>query len=104
MVFPIKSQKDSSGKIILDGNVLLGNISCVSKARLGAYITKLSREEMNAIDGIIALSLGILHHYKTLQHINLDQKQHLNKLQEQNALLQATIVDLQKNDTICKSM
>lgn len=32
IVVPIAEKKDSSGKLILDGNVLLGNITCVSKA------------------------------------------------------------------------
>ena len=34
IVVPIAEKKDSSGKLIIDGNVLLGNITCVSKARL----------------------------------------------------------------------
>lgn len=42
IVVPIADKTDSSGKVILDGNVLLGNITCVSKARLGNYITDLS--------------------------------------------------------------
>ena len=41
IVVPITAQTDTSGKLILDGNVLLGNITCVSKARLGDYITDL---------------------------------------------------------------
>lgn len=34
IVVPIAEKKDSSGKLIIDGNVLPGNITCVSKARL----------------------------------------------------------------------
>ena len=44
IVVPIAEKKDSSGKLILDGNVLLGNITCVSKARLGDYITDLTAD------------------------------------------------------------
>ena len=44
VVVPITPKQDSSGKIVLDGNVLLGNITCISKARLGSYITKLTKE------------------------------------------------------------
>ena len=36
--------------VILDGQVNLSNIQTVSKARLGNYITKLSKEDMNNID------------------------------------------------------
>lgn len=38
IVVPITDKLDDKGNIILDGNVLLGNIVCVSKARLGDYI------------------------------------------------------------------
>ena len=42
IVVPIAEKKDSSGKLILDGNVLLSNIIRGSKARLSDYITDLS--------------------------------------------------------------
>lgn len=66
VVVPIETQVDSSGKIILDGNALLGNITCVNKARLGDRITTLSNKDMKTIDQAIAMSLGILHYYEVL--------------------------------------
>lgn len=99
VVFPVETQKDLSGKVILDGNVLLGNITCVSKARLGTYITKLSKKEMLAIDEIIAKSLGILHHYTTLQNMYQDQLQHLQKVKEKNEVLQKELCILQQTIT-----
>lgn len=96
VVIPIEDKKDSSGKIILDGNVLLGNITCISKARLGTFITKLTKAEMSAIDKTIAVSLGILHHYNTLQNMYNDQAQHLQKLQEQNTLLKENLHNFQQ--------
>ena len=64
-----KTQYDVNGDILLDGNVLLGNIVCVSKARLGNYITDLPTNELKAVDKAIAMSLGILHHYDKLMNM-----------------------------------
>ena len=80
IVVPITTKTDASGKTILDGNVLLGNIICISKARLGNYITDLSKDEMNAIDKAISVSLDIHHHYVTLQNMYNDKLQHIEKL------------------------
>lgn len=44
VIVPIVPKTDSSGKIILDGNILLGNITCVSKARTNCLFTKLPKE------------------------------------------------------------
>lgn len=80
IVIPITDKKDSSGKVILDGNVLLGNITCVSKARLGDYITDLTPAEMKAVDEAISLSLDINHYYQTLQNIYNDKLDYIDKL------------------------
>ena len=80
-----------SGKLILDGNVLLGNIICVSKARLSDYITDLSADEMKAVDKAISLSLGINHHYQTLQNMYDDKLQYIEKLKNNRTLLQTDL-------------
>lgn len=80
IVVPITPQTDSNGNIILDGNVLLGNITCISKARLGNYITSLSPKEMKEIDTAIAISLDINHYYKTLQNEYRDKLHYIEKL------------------------
>ena len=82
IVVPVTPQTDSSGKIILDGNVLLGNITCVSKARLGNFITTLPPAEMDAVDKAISMSLGISPHYQTLQNKYNDKLQYIEKLKE----------------------
>lgn len=82
VVVPIAPKKDTFGKVILDGNVLLGNITCISKARLGSLITKLSKEEMNAVDIAIAKSLGIHERYQSLENKYNDQVQHIQKLND----------------------
>lgn len=88
IVVPITEKRDSSGKLILDGNVLLGNIICVSKARLGNYITDLSSVEMKAVDKAISLSLDINHYYQTLQNMYDDKLQYIEKLKHNRSLLQ----------------
>lgn len=82
IVVPVTPQTDLSGNIILDGNVLLGNITCVSKARLGNFITTLPPAEMDAVDKAISMSLGISPHYQTLQNKYNDKLQYIEKLKE----------------------
>ena len=91
IIVPIAEKKDSSGKLILDGNVLLGKIICVSKARLSEYITDLSADEMKAVDKVISLSLGINHHYQTLQNMHADKLQYIEKLKNNCTLPQTNL-------------
>lgn len=95
VVVPLTPKKDASGKIILDGNVLLGNITCISKARLGSLITKLSKTEMDAVDIAIAKSLGIHERYQNLENLYNDQLQHIQKL---NNLLSEYKITVDKTD------
>lgn len=91
IVVPIANKTDSSGKVILDGNVLLGNITCVSKARLGDYITDLTADEIKAVDKAISLSLDTNHYYQTLQNMFNDKLQYIEKLKNSRATLQADL-------------
>lgn len=47
---------------------------------MGPLITKLSKEEMDAVDIAIAKSLGIHERYKNLENMYNDQLQHIQKL------------------------
>lgn len=91
VVVPITNKVDSSGKVILDGNVLLGNITCVSKARLGNYITDLTANEMRAVDKAISISMNINHHYQTLQNMYDDKLQYIEKLKKSRLKLQSDL-------------
>ena len=95
IVVPIADKVDSSGKVILDGNVLLGNITCVSKARLGDYITDLTPNEMKAVDKAISISLNISHYYQTLQNDLNDKLQYIEKLKESRSRLQSDLTTQQ---------
>ncbi|MEA1961271.1 MAG: type II toxin-antitoxin system PemK/MazF family toxin [Bacillota bacterium] len=70
---PVTIQKDENGSVILDGQVNVSNITCVSKARLGDYVTKLSNPDMKDIEIAIAKSLDLIVHYSKLK-ISLDDK------------------------------
>lgn len=60
---PITPVTDSSGEVILDGQVDTADIICVSKARLGDLITTLSVKQMKDIDKSISISLDLIHYY-----------------------------------------
>jgi mRNA interferase MazF len=79
-VIPIQDKKDNNGTIILDGNVLLGNVMCVSKARLGDYVADLSLEEMRVVDEALAASFDLLHYHKTLENKYNDKLIYIDKL------------------------
>lgn len=96
VVVPISERTDNDGKIILDGNVLLGNITCVSKARLGDYIASLSSEEMQQIDSAIALSLDLKHYYHSLLNLYGDKLKYIDKLKLSQNSLKTELSHVQK--------
>ena len=96
IVVPITAKTDTSGKLILDGNVLLGNITCVSKARLGDYITDLTSDEMRLVDKSLSLPLDVNHYYQTLQNMYNDKLQYITKLKENRSNLQTTLASKQQ--------
>lgn len=82
IVVPIANQINAAGDLILDGNVLLGNIVCVSKARLGDFVTKLPADEMDAVDEALAISVDVKRHYDKLMHIHKDKLDYIEKLKK----------------------
>jgi mRNA interferase MazF len=80
VVIPITEQYDNSGNTILDGNVLLGNIVCVSKARLGDFITKLPPKEMEKVDEAIAIAVDIKRYHDKLKNVLSDKLDYIDKL------------------------
>ena len=82
VVIPISPKYNNSGDVVLEGNVLLGNIACVSKARLGDYVAKLEPSEMRAVDEAIAISLDIKGLYDKLNNILNDKLVYIDKLKE----------------------
>lgn len=95
VVVPIAEKTDTAGNIILDGNVLLGNITCVSKARLGDYITDLTPTEIKAVDKAISLSLSLNHYYETLQNSYNDKLEYIEKLKATRTKLQTELTNME---------
>lgn len=91
VVVPIADKKDKDEATILDGNVLLGNITCVSKARLGDYVTDLTKEEMKAVDKALSISLDVWKHYQPLQNELNDKLVYIDKLKQINAESKETL-------------
>lgn len=96
IVVPIFPKIDEQGDTILDENVLLGNITCISKARLGEYVANLSIEEMQKIDKAISLSLSLYHYYQSLENKYNDKLKYIDKLKSQRDFLQSNINQKQK--------
>lgn len=86
---PITPIVDANGNIILDGQVDAANIICVSKARLGDFITTLSTTQIKDVDKAISITLELLHYYsdevdkynKLTQHVQ-QVKADRNKAQD----------------------
>lgn len=64
----ITTQKDQSGKTILEGYVNLSGIKAVSKARLTKKIASLPKSDLEKIDSEIATQLGIYHYYSDMEN------------------------------------
>ncbi len=59
----IEPQSNNQG-IILDGFVNTSNVQTVSKARLGDFITRLSKNDIKNIDNSLYVSLGLIKNIK----------------------------------------
>lgn len=97
VVVPVADKFDSTGNCILDGYALLGNMVCISKARLGDYRCDLTTDEMKEIDKAIAISVDVKRHYDTLTNILNDKLDYIKKLQNKIKTLDSKI-DTQEAD------
>ncbi len=80
---PLGIQKDQSGKIILDGRVNVSNICCVSKARLGDYITALPSEDLRKVEAAVARVLDLMPHYNRLENNLKDKLAFIGRLKDE---------------------
>ena len=77
---PVIAQRNKDGAILLDGQVNVSNITCVSKARLGDYVTTLSAQDLKNVEIAIAKSLGLMVHYSKLKKRLEDKLDFINKI------------------------
>jgi len=81
-VVPISDKYDNAGKLILDGNVLLGHIRAICKSRLSDYITNLTADEMKWVDEAVAKTVDIHTTFIKQEKQLARQQRHINNLTE----------------------
>ena len=96
IVVPIADKYDGSDNLILDGNVLLGNVVCISKARIGDYLTDLLPSEMKQVDYSLAISLGLYPRYETKENELKDKLNYIEKLKNKIKDLETEVASLGK--------
>ena len=79
-IIPIKTIRDNTGNIILDGNVNVSNIICISKARLGNIIISNKLSEIKDIECAIAKQLELIGYYNDIKTKLDKQNDYLNKV------------------------
>ena len=88
---------DKTGtQLYLSGNILLGNIVTVSKARLGNFIVDLSKEKslMEEVDEKIIISIGLYSKFKKLNDTISADKITIEKLKNQRNILTEELKNL----------
>lgn len=84
---PIAPVYESDGITLkLDGQVNTANLMCVSKARLGDYVSDISSTDMKKIDEALAKTVALMPYYSSLTKKLEDKMQYVNRLKtERNA-------------------
>lgn len=77
----IQPQSNNQG-IILDGFVNTSNIQTVSKARLGDFITRLSKEDIKKINHSLYVSLGLIKNIKEYEKKIINLNSYIEKLKK----------------------
>ena len=88
---------DKTGtQLYLSGNILLGNIVTVSKARLGDFVVDLSKEKSltKEIDEKIIISIGLYSKFKKLNDTISADKITIEKLKNQRNILTEELKNL----------
>lgn len=97
-IVPIETREDEENNVILDGYANVSNLMCVSKARLGSYITTISKEEMKKIDIELFAILDLFDYYKQFERQLKDKDMYILKLKNQlTELKQITNTDSFEN-------
>ena len=92
---------DKTGtQLYLSGNILLGNIVTVSKARLGNFIVDLSKEKslMEEVDEKIIISIGLYSKFKKLNDTISADKITIEKLKNQRNSLTEKLKNILHNE------
>ncbi len=94
-IVKITTQYNKNGEILIDGYANMANITCVSKARLGDYITIISTSEMKKMDIAMAISLDLMRYYARSNEKLKDKLEYIQKIKEQRNYAQDELESLQ---------
>lgn len=92
----VTTQIDLQGKIILDGQVNTSNTVCISKARLGDFITDLSNNDMKLVDEALAKTIGLMDYYSDLKKKLNDKLTYIERIKKDRNEAQDVIEELKK--------
>lgn len=92
----LTSYTDSDGNLKLDGQANASNIRCVSKARLGDLVCRLSKYDVKEIDTAVAKSLGIMQYYAKINDRLQNKIDYISKLKEERNNAQNEIAEIKK--------
>ncbi len=87
-------QKDKDGVTILDGQVNVANICCVSKAQMGDYVTSLSPQDLKKVAIAVARSLDLMTHYNRLKKRLPDKLKFIDRIKQDRNIAQDYIKKL----------
>lgn len=92
----INTVTDKNNRIILDGQVNVSNIVCVSKARLEDFILKLTKQEIKAIDKAISTQLNLYIYYNNLSTKLEDKLLYIDKIKKARNTAQDKLTEIDK--------
>lgn len=93
---PLTPITDTSGNVVLDGQVDTADIICVSKARLGDLITTLSTAQMKDVDKSISISLELTHYYTNMEDKYNKLTQYVTQVKNDRNSAQDTLKQLKE--------
>lgn len=81
-MIPVDERKDQNGNIILNGQINISNLMCVSKARLGDKICTLNSKEIKNLNSALYSHLAIDEYIKELERRIKSKDKYIDELKE----------------------
>ena len=98
----ITPQTDSAGNVILDGQANVSNMMCVSKARLGDFVSSLSKADMKKIDEAIAKTIDLMGYYSDFTKRLNDKLEYISRIKDERNKAQDELDELRKTLELSK--
>ena len=103
-VASLTPQSSSDGTILLDGQANTSNIMCVSKARIGNYITSLPPSDMRSIDVALAKTLNLMGYYSDLKKKIERKDAYIENLKFERNKAQDALLRTERTETLQKTI